>query len=123
MDNPVLVALGITLAGMTLLFLALAFFYGLLTLISSALHDGGQPSTEAEPTDRAAGQAVPDRPAGPEPALQAAAIAVALARAESEGHPAPKPAPAGLTAEPPSPWWSLHQGQRTAAGSSPWRKS
>jgi len=121
-DNPLIVALGITLAGMTLLFLALAFFYGLLSLISSVLHEGARPPAAAETVDRAA----TDQPAPPAEAelmLQAAAVAVALARAETEARPAPTPAPADLAAESLSPWWSLHQGSRMAAGSSPWRKS
>ena len=117
MDNPLIVALAITLAGMGLLFLALAFFYGLLSLISSVLREGGRPVAAAEIVD----QAGPDQPAGAEMMLQAAAIAVALARAETEGSPAQLPA--GPAAEPLSPWWSLHQGSRMSAGSSPWRRS
>jgi Na+-transporting methylmalonyl-CoA/oxaloacetate decarboxylase gamma subunit len=115
-NNPLIVALAITLAGMGLLFLALAFFYGLLTLISSALQEGARRDAPTETVD----QGAPDRPAPPaELMLQAAAIAVALARAEAEGGPGP--AGAGRAAQPLSSWWILHQGHRTAAGSSPWR--
>ena len=123
MDNPLLVALAITVAGMTLLFLALAFFYGLLSLISRALHDGN----ETPGTAKAEEQAAPDEAQLPAPPAErelmhrAAAIAVALARAEGEARPAP--VPAGVSGEPLSPWWSMHQGSRLAAGSSPWRRS
>jgi Na+-transporting methylmalonyl-CoA/oxaloacetate decarboxylase gamma subunit len=122
-DNPLIVALAITVAGMTLLFLALAFFYGLLSLISAALHDGA----EMPGVTRAEKQAAPDETELPAPAAErelmhrAAAIAVALARAEGDARPAP--VPAGVSGEPLSPWWSMHQGSRLAAGSSPWRKS
>jgi Na+-transporting methylmalonyl-CoA/oxaloacetate decarboxylase gamma subunit len=115
-DNPLIVALAITLAGMGLLFLALTFFYGLLSLISSALSERARPAATAQAVE----QGGPDRLADAELALQAAAIAVALARAETEvRHP---PSPAGPAAEPLSPWWNLHQGDRMAAGSSPWRR-
>jgi hypothetical protein len=117
-DDPVVVALAITLTGMALLFLALAFFYGLLSFIASALHERERPARTAVMGDEPA----PDRPApaaGDELMLRAAAIAVALARAESEGGLAQAPAP--LADRPLSPWWILHQGRRIAAGSSPWR--
>ncbi len=116
MNNSLVVALAITVAGMGLLFLALGFFYGLLTLISSLLQDKAPPVAEVEAVEQAAAE----RPAEEEAMLQAAAIAVALARAETEGKPALAPAGAGVDSL--SPWWSLHQGSRMAAGSSPWRR-
>ena len=120
MNNPLTVAAAITLAGMALLFLALTFFYGLLSLISLALHDRAPGPAPAETEGQAAaGQPAPA--AGLEPMLRAAAIAVALARAEAEGRPGQ--ATAGAASETLSPWWMLHQGRRVAAGSSPWRTS
>jgi len=122
-DNPLIVALAITLAGMTLLFLALAFFYGLLSLIAAALHDGaGTPGVAKAEEQAAPDEAeLPAPPAERELMHRAAAIAVALARAEGEARPAPLPA--GPAGESLSPWWSMHQGSRLAAGSSPWRRS
>ena len=120
MDNPLIVALAITVAGMGLLFLALAFFYGLLSLISSVVRDEAPPAPAVEAVDQpATSRGSP--PAGAELMLRAAAIAVALARAESDGRPAQSPA--GSAAEPLSPWSILHQGRRAGRGSSPWRKS
>jgi Na+-transporting methylmalonyl-CoA/oxaloacetate decarboxylase gamma subunit len=119
-DNPLIVALAITVAGMGLLFLALGFFYGLLSLISSVVRDGPQPAPAAEAADQAAASGG-GAPAGAELVHRAAAIAVALARAESDGRPAP--APAGPVDEPLSPWSILHQGRRVSRGSSPWRSS
>lgn len=123
MDNPLIVALAITLAGMTLLFLALAFFYGLLSLIAAALHDGaGTPGVAKAEEQAAPDEAeLPAPPAERELMHRAAAIAVALARAEGEARPAPLPA--GPAGESLSPWWSMHQGSRLTAGSSPWRRS
>jgi Na+-transporting methylmalonyl-CoA/oxaloacetate decarboxylase gamma subunit len=117
-DDPLIVALAITLVGMVLLFLALAFFYGLLSFIASALHEKEPPA----PAPLAVDEAAQDQPAAAEDLmLQAAAIAVALARAEGDDGLAPVAAgPAGRAL---SPWWLLHQGRRMAASSSPWRTS
>jgi len=122
-DNPLIVAVAITVVGMILLFLALAFFYGLLSLISTALHDGvGAPGAARAAKEAARDEAdLPDPPAERELMHRAAAIAVALARAEGEARLAP--VPAGPAGEALSPWWSMHQGRRLAAGSSPWRRS
>jgi hypothetical protein len=99
------IALAITAIGMTLLFLTLAFFYGLLTLLTAAIRDGAG----AEVPGATAGQS----PAKPAPGgdeeggrLRAAAIAVALARAEADaGTAAPREGSVGA-------WWALHHGQR-----------
>lgn len=75
MENGLNAALLITAIGMTLLFLALALFYGLMSALTAVIRDrvrGDFP--QAEESERAE-----------DPMLQAAAIAVALARAEVEG--------------------------------------
>jgi hypothetical protein len=84
---------------MTLLFLALALFYGLLTLITAVLKD--KPATQERPV---AGQRIES--AEETARLRAAAIAIALARAEDE---------AGVIPSSPetddqfiSAWWALH---------------
>lgn len=108
MDNPVATALAITVVGMTLLFLTLVFFYGLMVLITSVLKDP---------------VAVPEHPAGDsevrsveqEAMLRAAAIAVAMARAEAQqgGSLAAIPVEAeGDDLSPTSPWWMLHHQHR-----------
>jgi Na+-transporting methylmalonyl-CoA/oxaloacetate decarboxylase gamma subunit len=109
-DHPLATALTITLIGMTLLFLALIFFYGLTSFMMSALQR------------RSASQDTAEGPAGPagddEAMLQAAAIAVALARAEvEEEESARRPAtgPAAATGTAPSPWWTLHHQRQMAS--------
>ena len=75
MENALNVALIITAMGMTLLFLALALFYGLMSALTAVIRDRlRQHHPQAEGSERAE----------EEPMLQAAAIAVALARAEVE---------------------------------------
>ena len=104
MDQDLIAALVISAVGITLLFLALALFYGLLVLLAAVFK--GQAS---------AGVGGPE-PAGPEPEradamLQAAAIGVALARAEAEQPPSLDLIPSGeatASAHSVSPWWALH---------------
>jgi hypothetical protein len=121
------ISLGITAIGMTLLFLALAFFYGLLSLMTSVMQDrrlppepqaagrrkaaqGLQAAKELE-SDRAAAEAGPGLVR-----RRAAAIAVALARAEAAATgPAPRP-PAPQEAGPASAWWALHHQRRLQPG-------
>jgi Na+-transporting methylmalonyl-CoA/oxaloacetate decarboxylase gamma subunit len=115
LQNPLLVALGITLVGMTLLFLALLLFYGLLSLLMSAIRDQprkapARPATEQESS-----------PGDEEGLFQAAAIAVALARAEAEQSPGPGPAASPAAGGQVSSWWTLHHGRRMTAGPGPWR--
>jgi hypothetical protein len=101
MEEPLLVALVISAIGMTLLFLSLVLFYGLLSLLTSVTRERATAgaSPEAEPVGEA------------ETMLRAAAIAVAMARAEAE----PGPGPAALPATEESagrgqvsPWWAFH---------------
>ena len=107
-------ALAITAIGMTLLFLTLAFFYGLLSAMGSVIEDRRSGSKSVAVTPPAAN----DR----EAALRAAAIAVALARASAEEGAAS--AGALLHAGPSSgtsPWWALHH-QRSLGHNPPVRR-
>jgi Na+-transporting methylmalonyl-CoA/oxaloacetate decarboxylase gamma subunit len=101
MEEPLPVALVISAIGMTLLFLSLVLFYGMLSLLTFVTQERvtSDASPEAEPVGES------------ETMLRAAAIAVAMARAEAERGPSPAGSPA--TAEiagrgPISPWWALH---------------
>jgi len=112
-ENVLVIALIITAIGMTLLFLALTFFYGLLSLATRVFQDHAPDPgavVEEENSD--------DR----EAALLAAALAVSLARAQGEKN-------AAMTGLPvmdspsmlPSAWWTLHQHHNRNLGSSSWR--
>jgi Na+-transporting methylmalonyl-CoA/oxaloacetate decarboxylase gamma subunit len=95
----------ITVVGMTLLFLALALFYGLLSLMMATIKD-----RPAETKGQSVRGEV-ERNREEEAALRAAAIAVALARAEMEQEAGYAPA-GGLGGPQVSPWWILyHQRQ------------
>jgi hypothetical protein len=103
LEQDLIAALVISAVGITLLFLALALFYGLLVLLAAVFK--GQASADV---------------GGPEPEradamLQAAAIGVALARAEAEQPPSLDLAPSGEAtagAHSVSPWWALHHQRR-----------
>ena len=102
MYNPIAAALIISILGMPLLFLALAFFYGLLSLMTSVIGERQAPPAgpvETEPT-----------PAEDQVLLQAAALAVALARAEAEQTSIPGPVSVEdeAVSRHSSPWWTLH---------------
>jgi len=101
-ENSLVVALVITAIGMTLLFLALALFYGLLSLMMSVFEDRAKPKArEKEERTSTEGGVL----------LRVAAVAVALARAEGEQGILSIPAfvtGRGTSREPVSPWWSLH---------------
>jgi len=110
-DNSLVVALGISVVGMTLLFLALIFFYGLLSVLTALFRV--RPPAEAEGgQDRDGTRAGRDRVL-----LRAAAVAVALARAEAEQAP-PRGEPYARdergTAQATSPWWALHHQRELA---------
>jgi Na+-transporting methylmalonyl-CoA/oxaloacetate decarboxylase gamma subunit len=110
LENSVATALVITVIGMTLLFLSLLLFYGLLSLLTATVKDRPSPVAESAsaPTQASAEEVT---------VLRAAAIAIALARAEAEQG-------AGLTAAPPldvagtegqtSPWWAFHHQRQLA---------
>jgi Na+-transporting methylmalonyl-CoA/oxaloacetate decarboxylase gamma subunit len=113
MEPSLTTALGLSAVGMTLLFLALALFYGLLTLMMAVFKDRPSPPAGVE--------AQPDTEAGEEERmLQATAIAVALARAEAEQGSSATSPPARDEPEPAqlvSPWWELHHQRQLAPGS------
>ena len=101
-------ALAITVVGMTILFLTLVFFYGLMVLITTVLKD-----PEAAP-EQSAGD-TPKVSGGQEAMLRAAAIAVAMARAEAEQRSGMPPTLGeGMGADPSStsPWWTFHHQRR-----------
>ena len=93
-------ALAITAIGMTLLFLTLAFFYGLLSAMARFIEDKRSGSSSVETVAPDAGDA--------EAPLRAAAIAVALARAGAEERAVSRGAPS----PGPSPWWAAHHQRR-----------
>jgi hypothetical protein len=98
-------ALAITAIGMTLLFLTLAFFYGLLSAMARFIEDRRPGSSDDAVVAPDAGDA--------EAALRAAAIAVALARAGAEGRAVSRGAPRQAVPSPgPSPWWAAHHQRR-----------
>jgi Na+-transporting methylmalonyl-CoA/oxaloacetate decarboxylase gamma subunit len=106
-ENPLATVLVITALGMGLLFLALAFFYGLLSAMARGLADRAPRSPQAPALRHEDSGAEEGR-------MLAAAVAIALARARvPAGGPVP---PAGTQA--PSAWWSLHHQKRLASGSS-----
>jgi hypothetical protein len=110
LDNSLLAALIISVVGMTLLFLFLVFFYGLLALLAAVLKDRPSSTTEQAARNEETGDG--KGLDGQEDAvLRAALVAVALARAEAEEYASP-----GVMADsekaagdsPVSAWWSLH---------------
>jgi hypothetical protein len=110
LDDSLLTALIITVVGMTLLFLFLVLFYGLLALLAAVFKD--RPSTTTEQTAGSEGTGDGKGLDGLEDAVhRAAVVAVALARAEAEEYSGPgavagsEEAAANL---PVSAWWSLH---------------
>jgi Na+-transporting methylmalonyl-CoA/oxaloacetate decarboxylase gamma subunit len=110
LENPVVAALVISIIGMPLLFLALALFYGLLSLMTSVIRDSA-----ALPARPAQEETVPGEDTA---RLQAVALAVAIARAR--GEQAPGPAGVGVgdgTARGQvSSWWTLHHQRQITAG-------
>lgn len=99
----------ISAVGMSLLFLALASFYGLLLLLTSTIR-GRNPEPERVVEEKV-------KPAQDEALFQAAAIAVTLARAEAEVTDglATVPVLDAVAVSPPvSPWWVLHHQRRLA---------
>ena len=114
MDSSITSALVIALIGMTLLFLSLILFYGLLSLLTAVVRDRSGPDQQQLEEQRA------DSDVGnrPEEVLRAAALAVALARAEAEERPGSMVAVVAgeAGAEPAvSPWWSLHHQRQLGA--------
>lgn len=110
MNNSLLTALIISAIGMTLLFLSLVLFYGLLTLLAALVKDS--PSSVTRQTAKSVGIADGEAKDGQKEALiRAAAVAIALARAEAEEGSSlgAMVIPADVAADQPvSAWWSLH---------------
>ena len=108
MEDSLVTALIISAIGMTLLFLSLILFYGIISLLTAVTRD--KPATPPEKTDSAEGQ----RGAPADRALQAAAIAIALARAEAEGEAGKASASVSLASgdRDVTSWWSLHHQHR-----------
>lgn len=120
MDSSIANALVIALIGMSLLFVSLVFFYGLLALMTAVFRDtslADRRKTKARSGEEETG-------AHPEAVLRAAAVAVALARAEAEERSGPTilAAPAEARAEKAlSPWWSLHHQRQLGPHPNVWR--
>ena len=117
MENPLVTVLIISAIGMSLLFLSLVLFYGIISLLTAATS-----GRSAAAEERTVGAETPgDLPA--DRALRAAVVAIALARAQARGQ-----AGGSSSAVPPSsgdrdvtPWWSLHHQQRLAGKGKPRR--
>lgn len=104
------VSLIITAIGMTLLFLSLVLFYGMLSLLTAFIKDKPTPPAQ-HVVERNESDTEEDRSGREESVLRAAAVAVALARAEAEqGSKCPTEITTGeaSTRQQASPWWSLH---------------
>lgn len=114
MENSLGLTLLITAIGMSLLFLSLVLFYGIISLLTAVT--GERPSTHSGSADSATGSV-----AGIDvSALQAAAIAIALARAAAEGG-AGGPILPGASDRDVTTWWSLHHQHRLAEAGKPRR--
>ena len=106
MENPLTTSLVISAIGISLLFLSLVLFYGILSLLTAITRERAGEAERQEPEEH-----------GPEHrALQAAAIAIALARIETAQGPgsAGKAAGASPGALDAASWWSVHHQQRLA---------
>jgi Na+-transporting methylmalonyl-CoA/oxaloacetate decarboxylase gamma subunit len=102
LENELVTSLIVSGLGIVLLFFALVVLYALMYAMPSVFRDA--PLTpEPEKPDEA------QAPAGKGEMLRAAAIAVAVARAAQETSlPGSTVAGGGTSADPVSPWWSLH---------------
>ena len=105
MDDPIIIALVVSGIGMLMLFLALAFLYGLMVLMTRIT------SIQALSKDRPEAEEAGSRK------QRAAVIAVALARAEQERIVPPSVPPSGGEERgggAVSPWWALHHQRQLA---------
>lgn len=106
MEDSLTTSLLITAIGMTLLFLSLVLFYGILSLLTAITREkpptaSPEGSKERTPQNRA---------------LQAAALAIILARLETaQGNGIQVGTATPSSEDEPTPWWSLHHQQRLAA--------
>ena len=117
MEDSLITALIVSAIGISLLFLSLILFYGIISLLTAVTRD--KPATPPGRTDSAEEQ----RDAPADRALQAAAIAIVLARAEAEGEAGKTSASAPLASgdRDVTPWWSLHHQHRLAGKGEPRR--
>ena len=117
MDDSLVTALIISAIGMTLLFLSLILFYGIISLLTAVTRDRSAPSPGRTDSAEEQGDAPADRP------LRAAAIAIALARAEAEGEAGKASVSLSLASgdRDVTPWWSLHHQHRLAGKGKPRR--
>lgn len=116
MDESLQIALAITGIGMTLLFLSLIVFYGLITLLTAVVKDRPATSTQRA-TAEENGKAREDTGAESTAMLRAAAVAIVLARAEEEQRSSPALVPVADETSMDrqvSPWWSLHHQRQVA---------
>ena len=115
MESSLTTALTITVIGMSLLFLSLVAFYGLLLLLAAATKDRRSPVARTVET----GVRGAEDEDGDEALLRVAAVAIALARARAERMIEPEPVSGALTGQiggpaptaadqQVSPWWALH---------------
>ena len=117
MDNSLVIVLIISAIGMSLLFLSLVLFYGIISLLTAATRERSAAPAGRTAAAEALGEVPTDR------ALRAALVAIALARAEAEGHATR----AGGSVPPTSgdhalrPWWTLHHQRRLAVKGKPRR--
>ena len=114
MENSLVTTLLITAIGMSLLFLSLVLFYGIISLLTAVT--GERAAAPAKATD-----STTESRSQPEVgALQAAAIAIALARAGAEEGTGSPVLPASDEVDVTS-WWSLHHQDRLAEAGRPRR--
>ena len=106
MENPLTTSLVISAIGMSLLFLSLVLFYGILSLLTAITRERAKEAELQEPEEHA-----PEHRA-----LQAAAIAIALARIDTAQGPgsAAQHAAASAGAPDATSWWAVHHQQRLA---------
>ena len=113
METPLTTSLVITAIGMTLLFLSLVLFYGILSLLTAITRERAREAEQQEPEEHAPQHR----------ALQAAAIAIAVARSEAAQGPgsAGEAAYAFAGTLDVTSWWSMHHQQRLAGEKRPRR--
>jgi Na+-transporting methylmalonyl-CoA/oxaloacetate decarboxylase gamma subunit len=113
LENPLTTSLVLTAIGMSLLFLSLVLFYGILSLLTAITRERAREAEQQEPEEHAPQQR----------ALQAAAIAIALARIETAQGPgsASEAASASAGTYDMTSWWSMHHQQRLAGEKRPRR--
>ncbi len=97
MDNPIAISLIVAGIGMLVLFLALAFLYGLMVLMTALIKDRPEAGAEEQRSREA------------EVKRRAAAIGVALARAELELSSVGPSAAESESETGASPWQQYHR--------------